>query len=155
MLDFVSDTSMVYKKLGTCKYMDFSPETLETSFNPISQGYGTLKEPEDFLGHQPSSLLEKTTTSYRENWNTNEKEKNIATSIVQFPRATEGIFLTSLVLAMFHNIFDTVPERPVGNTDNLYFILDGGSHSSCSMAKARDFGDVYTTYMSYIKGKVS
>ncbi|GBL91823.1 hypothetical protein AVEN_172748-1 [Araneus ventricosus] len=28
---------------------------------------------------------------------------------------------------MFHNIFDTVPERPVGNTDNLYFILDGGS----------------------------
>ncbi|GBL82901.1 hypothetical protein AVEN_106414-1 [Araneus ventricosus] len=28
---------------------------------------------------------------------------------------------------MFHNIFDTVPERPVGNTDNLYFIIDGGS----------------------------
>ncbi|GBL93085.1 hypothetical protein AVEN_216444-1 [Araneus ventricosus] len=28
---------------------------------------------------------------------------------------------------MFHNIFDTVPERPVGNTDNLYFILDGDS----------------------------
>ncbi|GBM29368.1 hypothetical protein AVEN_176001-1 [Araneus ventricosus] len=28
---------------------------------------------------------------------------------------------------MFHNIFDTVPERPVGNTANLYFILDGGS----------------------------
>ncbi|GBM11314.1 hypothetical protein AVEN_13553-1 [Araneus ventricosus] len=33
----------------------------------------------------------------------------------------------SLVLAMFHNIFDTVPERPVGNSDNLYFVLDGGS----------------------------
>ncbi|GBM28899.1 hypothetical protein AVEN_265286-1 [Araneus ventricosus] len=28
---------------------------------------------------------------------------------------------------MFHNIFDTVPEQPVGNTDNLYFVLDGGS----------------------------
>ncbi|GBM09699.1 hypothetical protein AVEN_186405-1 [Araneus ventricosus] len=28
---------------------------------------------------------------------------------------------------MFHNIFDAVSERPVGNTDNLYFILDGGS----------------------------
>ncbi|GBM29914.1 hypothetical protein AVEN_111223-1 [Araneus ventricosus] len=28
---------------------------------------------------------------------------------------------------MIHNIFDTVIERPVGNTDNLYFILDGGS----------------------------
>ncbi|GBO08766.1 hypothetical protein AVEN_37533-1 [Araneus ventricosus] len=28
---------------------------------------------------------------------------------------------------MFHNIFDTIPERPVGNTDNLYFILDEGS----------------------------
>ncbi|GBM58101.1 hypothetical protein AVEN_164287-1 [Araneus ventricosus] len=27
---------------------------------------------------------------------------------------------------MFHNIFDTVPERPVGNTANLYFVLDGG-----------------------------
>ncbi|GBL75114.1 hypothetical protein AVEN_194373-1 [Araneus ventricosus] len=28
---------------------------------------------------------------------------------------------------MFHNIFDTVPERPVGNSDSLYFVLDGGS----------------------------
>ncbi|GBO10243.1 hypothetical protein AVEN_88866-1 [Araneus ventricosus] len=28
---------------------------------------------------------------------------------------------------MFHNIFDTVPERPVGNSGNLYFVLDGGS----------------------------
>ncbi|GBN82185.1 Diphosphoinositol polyphosphate phosphohydrolase 1 [Araneus ventricosus] len=28
---------------------------------------------------------------------------------------------------MFYNIFDTVPERLVGNTDNLYFVLDGGS----------------------------
>ncbi|GBM13279.1 hypothetical protein AVEN_226268-1 [Araneus ventricosus] len=28
---------------------------------------------------------------------------------------------------MFHNIFDTVPERPVCNSDNLYFVLDGGS----------------------------
>ncbi|GBN02737.1 hypothetical protein AVEN_50971-1 [Araneus ventricosus] len=27
---------------------------------------------------------------------------------------------------MFHNIFDTVPERPVDNIDNLYFVLDGG-----------------------------
>ncbi|GBL87989.1 hypothetical protein AVEN_83251-1 [Araneus ventricosus] len=32
---------------------------------------------------------------------------------------------------MFPNIFDTVPERPVGNTDNLYFILDGGSLIYC------------------------
>ncbi|GBM42637.1 hypothetical protein AVEN_221750-1 [Araneus ventricosus] len=28
---------------------------------------------------------------------------------------------------MFLNIFDTVPERPVGNSDNLYFVLAGGS----------------------------
>ncbi|GBN44770.1 hypothetical protein AVEN_91042-1 [Araneus ventricosus] len=28
---------------------------------------------------------------------------------------------------MFHNIFDTVPERTVGNTDNLYLILDEDS----------------------------
>ncbi|GBL82619.1 hypothetical protein AVEN_263697-1 [Araneus ventricosus] len=28
---------------------------------------------------------------------------------------------------MFHNIFDTVPERPFGNSDNLYFVLDRGS----------------------------
>ncbi|GBL82410.1 hypothetical protein AVEN_252554-1 [Araneus ventricosus] len=28
---------------------------------------------------------------------------------------------------MFYNIFDTVPERPFGNNDNLYFVLDGGS----------------------------
>ncbi|GBM32686.1 hypothetical protein AVEN_223469-1 [Araneus ventricosus] len=28
---------------------------------------------------------------------------------------------------MFHNIFATVPERPVGNSDILHFVLDGGS----------------------------
>ncbi|GBM51278.1 hypothetical protein AVEN_267143-1 [Araneus ventricosus] len=57
---------------------------------------------------------------------------------------------------MFHNIFDTVPERPVGNTDNLYFILDGGSLiHRVVWPKQETFGDVYTKYMSYIKGKVS
>ncbi|GBN56084.1 hypothetical protein AVEN_150191-1 [Araneus ventricosus] len=55
-------------------------------------------------------------------------------------------------MAMFYDIFDTVPERPVGNTDNLYFVLDG-----CSLihrvvwSKQETFGDVYTTYMSYIQ----
>ncbi|GBL95737.1 hypothetical protein AVEN_681-1 [Araneus ventricosus] len=53
---------------------------------------------------------------------------------------------------MFHNIFDTVPERPVGNTDNLYFVLDGGSLiHRVVRPKQEIFGDVYTTYMSYIK----
>ncbi|GBN08653.1 hypothetical protein AVEN_257544-1 [Araneus ventricosus] len=53
---------------------------------------------------------------------------------------------------MFHNIFDTVPERTVGNTDNLYFVLDGGSLIHCVVwPKQETFGDVYTTYMSYIK----
>ncbi|GBO42626.1 hypothetical protein AVEN_248455-1 [Araneus ventricosus] len=55
---------------------------------------------------------------------------------------------------MFHNIFDTVPERPVGNTDDLYFILDGGSLiHRVVWPKQKTFGDVYTTYMSYVKGK--
>ncbi|GBM42462.1 hypothetical protein AVEN_139896-1 [Araneus ventricosus] len=52
---------------------------------------------------------------------------------------------------MFYNIFDTVPERPVGNTDNLYFVLDGGSLIHVVWPKQETFGDVYTTYMSYIK----
>ncbi|GBN03665.1 hypothetical protein AVEN_70979-1 [Araneus ventricosus] len=53
---------------------------------------------------------------------------------------------------MFYNIFDTVPERPVGNTDNLYFVLDGGSLiHRVVWPKHETFGDVYTTYMSYIK----
>ncbi|GBM07392.1 hypothetical protein AVEN_26472-1 [Araneus ventricosus] len=53
---------------------------------------------------------------------------------------------------MFYNIFDTVPERPVGNTDNLYFVLDGGSLiHRVVWPKQEPFGDVYTTYMSYIK----
>ncbi|GBN56837.1 hypothetical protein AVEN_251548-1 [Araneus ventricosus] len=53
---------------------------------------------------------------------------------------------------MFYNIFDTVPERLVGNTDNLYFVLDGGSLiHRVVRPKQETFGDVYTTYMSYIK----
>ncbi|GBO28589.1 hypothetical protein AVEN_40479-1 [Araneus ventricosus] len=57
---------------------------------------------------------------------------------------------------MFQNIFDTVPERPVGNTDNLYFILDGGSLiHRVVWPKQETFGDVYTTCISYIKRKVS
>ncbi|GBN57721.1 hypothetical protein AVEN_151352-1 [Araneus ventricosus] len=53
---------------------------------------------------------------------------------------------------MFYNIFDTVPERPVGNTDNLYFVLDGDSLiHRVVWPKQETFGDVYTTYMSYIK----
>ncbi|GBM38679.1 hypothetical protein AVEN_54718-1 [Araneus ventricosus] len=53
---------------------------------------------------------------------------------------------------MFYNIFDTVPERLVGNTDNLYFVLDGGSLIHRAVWKKQEtFGDVYTTYMSYIK----
>ncbi|GBN41641.1 hypothetical protein AVEN_46293-1 [Araneus ventricosus] len=53
---------------------------------------------------------------------------------------------------MFYYIFYTVPERPVGNTDNLYFVLDGSfliHHVVCP--KQETFGDVYTTYMSYLK----
>ncbi|GBM11117.1 hypothetical protein AVEN_242997-1 [Araneus ventricosus] len=53
---------------------------------------------------------------------------------------------------MFYNIFDTVPERPVGNTDNLYFALDGGSLiHRVVWPKQETFSDVYTIYMSYIK----
>ncbi|GBM35015.1 hypothetical protein AVEN_240372-1 [Araneus ventricosus] len=60
-----------------------------------------------------------------------------------------------LVLTMFHDIFDTVPERPVGNSDNHYFVLDGGSLiHRVIWPKRETFGDVYTTYMSYIKRKV-
>ncbi|GBM21523.1 hypothetical protein AVEN_85336-1 [Araneus ventricosus] len=57
---------------------------------------------------------------------------------------------------MFHNIFDTVPERPVGNSDDLHFVLDGGLLiHRVVWPKQETFGDVNTTYMSYIKGKVS
>ncbi|GBL96169.1 hypothetical protein AVEN_118722-1 [Araneus ventricosus] len=53
---------------------------------------------------------------------------------------------------MFYNILDIVPERPVGNTDNLYFVLDGGSLiHRVVWPKQETFGDVYTTYMSHIK----
>ncbi|GBO11412.1 hypothetical protein AVEN_17695-1 [Araneus ventricosus] len=53
---------------------------------------------------------------------------------------------------MFYNIFDTIPERPVGNTDNLYFVLDGGSLiHRVVWPKQETCGDVYTTYMAYIK----
>ncbi|GBM40924.1 hypothetical protein AVEN_161571-1 [Araneus ventricosus] len=53
---------------------------------------------------------------------------------------------------MFYNIFDIVPERPIGNTDNLYFVLDGGSLiHRVVWPKQETLGDVYTTYMSYIK----
>ncbi|GBN41208.1 hypothetical protein AVEN_165039-1 [Araneus ventricosus] len=53
---------------------------------------------------------------------------------------------------MFYNIFDTVPERPVGNTDNLYFVLDGGSLiHRVVWPKQETFGDVNSTYISYIK----
>ncbi|GBL98118.1 hypothetical protein AVEN_84613-1 [Araneus ventricosus] len=53
---------------------------------------------------------------------------------------------------MFYNIFDTVPELLVGNTDNLYFVLDGGSLiRHVVWPKQETFGYVYTTYMSYIK----
>ncbi|GBN62958.1 hypothetical protein AVEN_61020-1, partial [Araneus ventricosus] len=57
-----------------------------------------------------------------------------------------------LLLAMFYNIIDTVPKRPVGNTDNLYFVLDGGFLiHRVVWPKQETFGDVYTTHMSYIK----
>ncbi|GBN46586.1 hypothetical protein AVEN_50396-1 [Araneus ventricosus] len=46
---------------------------------------------------------------------------------------------------MFYNIFYTVPERPVDNTDYLYFI------HRVVWPKQETFRDVYTTYMSYIK----
>ncbi|GBN46892.1 hypothetical protein AVEN_77177-1 [Araneus ventricosus] len=53
---------------------------------------------------------------------------------------------------MFYNIIDTVPERPVGNTDNLYFVLDGGSLiHRVVWPKQETFDDVYTIYRSYIK----
>ncbi|GBN74981.1 hypothetical protein AVEN_203365-1 [Araneus ventricosus] len=53
---------------------------------------------------------------------------------------------------MFHNIFDIVPERPVGNTDNLYVVLDGGSLiHRVVWRKLETFGDVYTTCLSCIK----
>ncbi|GBM81134.1 hypothetical protein AVEN_142718-1 [Araneus ventricosus] len=53
---------------------------------------------------------------------------------------------------MFYNIFDTVPEQLVGNTDKLCFVLDGGSLiHHVVWPKHETFGDVYTTYMSYIK----
>ncbi|GBM29103.1 hypothetical protein AVEN_40119-1 [Araneus ventricosus] len=53
---------------------------------------------------------------------------------------------------MFYNIFDTVPELPVGNTDNLYFVLYGGYLiHRVVWPKQETFGDVNTTYMSYIK----
>ncbi|GBL87861.1 hypothetical protein AVEN_192037-1 [Araneus ventricosus] len=53
---------------------------------------------------------------------------------------------------MFNNIFGTVPERPVGNTDNLYFVLDGGSLiHRVVWPKQETFGDVCTAYMFYIK----
>ncbi|GBO20645.1 hypothetical protein AVEN_152499-1 [Araneus ventricosus] len=53
--------------------------------------------------------------------------------------------MCSLVLAIFHNIFDTVPERPVGNTDNLYFVPDGGSliHRTKQETFATDDADVH------------
>ncbi|GBM47895.1 hypothetical protein AVEN_75319-1 [Araneus ventricosus] len=53
---------------------------------------------------------------------------------------------------MFYNVFDTVPERPVGNTDNLYFVLYGGSLiRRVVWPKQEILGDVYTTYMPYTK----
>ncbi|GBN24643.1 hypothetical protein AVEN_141943-1 [Araneus ventricosus] len=53
---------------------------------------------------------------------------------------------------MFYDIIDTVTERPVGNTGNLHFVLDGGSLiHRVVWPKQETFGDVYTTYMSYIK----
>ncbi|GBM31901.1 hypothetical protein AVEN_183299-1 [Araneus ventricosus] len=51
-----------------------------------------------------------------------------------------------------YNIFDTVPERPVDRTDDLHFVLDGGSLIHRAVwPKQGTFGDVYTTCMSYIK----
>ncbi|GBO03011.1 hypothetical protein AVEN_189506-1 [Araneus ventricosus] len=53
---------------------------------------------------------------------------------------------------MFYNNFDTVPERPVGNTDNFYFVLDRGSLiHRVVWPKQATFGNVYIIYMSYIK----
>ncbi|GBL83415.1 hypothetical protein AVEN_110714-1 [Araneus ventricosus] len=59
---------------------------------------------------------------------------------------------------MFHNIFDTVPERPVGNTENLYFILNGGSLSHRVVRPkqetfATDDADVKTAIETYEKIK--
>ncbi|GBN40256.1 hypothetical protein AVEN_106830-1 [Araneus ventricosus] len=44
-----------------------------------------------------------------------------------------------------------VPERPDGNTDNLYFVLDGGSLIHRVVWPKQETFGVYTTYMSYIK----
>ncbi|GBN79574.1 hypothetical protein AVEN_74289-1 [Araneus ventricosus] len=45
-----------------------------------------------------------------------------------------------------------IPEQLVGNADNLYFVLDGGSLiHRVVWPKQETFDDVYTTYMSYIK----
>ncbi|GBM83801.1 hypothetical protein AVEN_134509-1 [Araneus ventricosus] len=53
---------------------------------------------------------------------------------------------------MFYVVFDTVSELLVGNTDNLYFVLDGGSLiHHVVWPKRETFGDVCTTYMTYIK----
>ncbi|GBL62158.1 hypothetical protein AVEN_122081-1 [Araneus ventricosus] len=53
---------------------------------------------------------------------------------------------------MFYNIFDTVPERLVGNTVNLYFVLHGGSLiHRVVWPKQETFCDVYTAYTFYIK----
>ncbi|GBN74396.1 hypothetical protein AVEN_217742-1 [Araneus ventricosus] len=53
---------------------------------------------------------------------------------------------------MFYIIFDTVPEQLVGNAENLFFVLHGGSLiHHVVWPKQETFGDVYTTYMSYIK----
>ncbi|GBN53703.1 hypothetical protein AVEN_268631-1 [Araneus ventricosus] len=53
---------------------------------------------------------------------------------------------------MFNNIIDAVAERPVGNTDNLYFVLNGGSLiHRVVLPKQETFDDVYTKYWSYIK----
>ncbi|GBM63837.1 hypothetical protein AVEN_193637-1 [Araneus ventricosus] len=51
-----------------------------------------------------------------------------------------------------NNPLQLVPKRPVGNTDNLYFVLYGGSLIHRVVWPKQDtFGDVNTTYMSYIK----
>ncbi|GBM64689.1 hypothetical protein AVEN_3162-1, partial [Araneus ventricosus] len=43
-------------------------------------------------------------------------------------------------------------DRLVGNTDNLYFVLDGGSLiHRVVWPKQETFGDFYTIYMSYIE----
>ncbi|GBM11461.1 hypothetical protein AVEN_101928-1 [Araneus ventricosus] len=61
--------------------------------------------------------------------------------------------LSSVLSSSFdHALKVLVPERPVGNTDNLYFALDGGSLvHRVVWPKQETFSDVYTTYLSYIK----